>query len=112
MRLALKFDATKALAWIDENAVTGREKQKQFLQYALEVYRDALMFNFGDKSLIRLSGSERAFLEKFAPFINQKNYEKLVEEFNSNYYYIERNANPKILFIDLLLKTNELINMK
>jgi DNA polymerase III subunit delta' len=112
MRLALKFDANKALAWIDENAITGREKQKQFLQYALEVFRDALMFNFGDKSLIRLSGNEREFLSKFAPFINQKNYERLVEEFNSNYYYVERNANPKILFMDLLLKTNELINMK
>jgi DNA polymerase-3 subunit delta' len=112
MRLALKFDPTKALVWIDENAATGREKQKQFLQYALEVFRDALMFNFGDKSLIRLSGNEREFLSKFAPFINQKNYERLVEEFNSNYYYVERNANPKILFMDLLLKTNELINMK
>jgi DNA polymerase III subunit delta' len=112
MRLALKFDAAKALAWIDENATTGREKQKQFLQYALAVFRDALMYNFGDKQLVRLSGQEKQFLEKFAPFINRRNYEKLVEEFNANYYYIERNANPKILFMDLLLKTNELINLK
>jgi DNA polymerase-3 subunit delta' len=112
MRLALKFDAGKAITWIDENAATGREKQKQFLQYALEVFRDCLMYNFGDKNLVRLSGQEKQFLEKFAPFINQKNYEKLVEEFNNNYYYIERNANPKILFMDLILKTNELINTK
>jgi DNA polymerase III subunit delta' len=112
MRLALKFDATKALTWIDENAATGREKQKQFLQYGLAVFRDALMYNFGDKSLVRLNGQEKQFLEKFAPFINQKNYERLVEEFNANYYFIERNANPKILFMDLLLRTNELINTK
>ena len=112
MRLALKFDCSKALLWIDENASTGREKQKQFLQYGLEVFRDSLMFNYGDKSLVRLSGQEKQFLEKFAPFVNQKNYEKLVEEFNGNYYYIERNANPKILFMDLILKTNELINLK
>lgn len=112
MRLALKFDATKAVQWIDENAAAGREKQKQFLQYGLEVFRDALMFNYGDKTLVRLSGNEKAFLEKFAPFIHQKNYQLLVEEFNSNYYYIERNANPKILFMDLLLKTNEFINSK
>lgn len=112
MRLALKFDCNKAIAWIDECAALGREKQKQFLQYALEVFRDSLMYNYGDRSLVRLSGQERQFLEKFAPFVNQKNYERLVEEFNSNYYYIERNANPKILFMDLILKTNELINMK
>jgi len=112
MRLSLKFDCNKVLQWIDENAVTGREKQKQFLQYGLEVFRDCLMFNFGDRSLVRLSGQEKQFLEKFAPFVNQKNYEKLIEEFNSNYYYVERNANPKILFMDLFLKTNELINLK
>lgn len=112
MRLALKFDCTKAIAWIDENAALGREKQKQFFQYGLEVFRDSLMYNFGNRDLVRLSGQEKQFLEKFAPFITQKNYEKLVEEFNSNYYYIERNANPKILFMDLILKTNELINKK
>ncbi len=112
MRLALNFNAVKAVEWIDENASRGREKHKQFLQYALEVFRDCLMFNYGDKSLIRLSGQEKVFLEKFAPFINQKNYERLVEEFNNNYYYIERNANPKILFMDLMLKTNELINLR
>jgi DNA polymerase III subunit delta' len=112
MRLALKFDCGKALQWIDDNAVLGREKQKQFLQYGLEVFRDSLMYNFGEKNLVRLSGQEKQFLEKFAPFVNQKNYERLVEEFNSNYYYIERNANPKILFMDLILKTNELINLK
>lgn len=112
MRLALKFDCGKALQWIDDNAASGREKQKQFLQYGLEVFRDCLMYNFGERNLVRLSGQEKQFLEKFAPFVNQRNYEKLIEEFNSNYYYIERNANPKILFMDLFLKTNELINLK
>jgi DNA polymerase-3 subunit delta' len=112
MRIALKFDCNKALHWIDDNATIGREKQKQFFQYGLEVFRDSLMFNYGSKDLVRLSGQEKQFLEKFAPFITQKNYEKLVEEFNNNYYYIERNANPKILFMDLILKTNELINKR
>lgn len=112
MRLALKFDCDKALQWIDQNAATGREKQKQFLQYGLEIFRDCLMYNFGSRDLVRLSGNEKQFLEKFAPFITHRNYEMLVEEFNSNCYYIERNANPKILFMDLLLKTNELINKR
>ncbi len=112
MRLALRFDAGKAVQWVDENALRGREKHKQFIQYALEIFREALMYNFGEKKLLRMKSDERAFLEKFAPFINQRNYEALIEEFNNNYYYVERNANPKILFMDLLLKSNELINKK
>jgi DNA polymerase III subunit delta' len=112
MRLALRFDCAKALVWVDTNAAMGREKHKQFLQYGLEIFRDALMFNYGDRGLVRLDGPAKSFLEKFAPFIHQHNYEALVEEFNGNYYNIERNANPKILFLDLLLKVNELINRK
>ena len=112
MRLALKFDCSKVLQWIDEMSSVGREKQKQFFQYGLEVFRDALMYNYGERNLVRLGESEKQFLEKFAPFINQNNYEKLIDEFNTNYYYIERNANPKLLFMDLFLKTNELLNTK
>ena len=111
MLIALKFDAPKAIIWIDENARTGREKQKQFLQYSLEIFRDCLMMNFGSADLVRHSGEEKEFIAKFARFIHQRNYEKLLEEFNSAYYHVERNANPKILFMDLIMKTNELLNM-
>jgi DNA polymerase-3 subunit delta' len=112
MRLAIRFEAAKAIRWIDENASTGREKQKQFLQYGLQVFRDSLMFNYGERSLVRLSGEELSFLEKFAPFVTTNNYQLLVEEFNTNYYYVERNANPKILFMDLLLKTSDFMRRK
>lgn len=111
MIIALKFDAIKALSWIDENARIGREKQKQFLQYSLEIFRDCLMLNFGSIDLVRHSGEEKEFITKFARFVHKRNYERLLEEFNSAFYHIERNANPKILFMDLIMKTNELINI-
>ena len=112
MMIALNFDAIKAVAWIDENARVGRERQKQFLQYGLEIFRDCLMHNFGSADLVRLNGDEKTFVTKFSKFINHRNYEKITTEFNSSFYYIERNANPKILFMDLIMKTNELINLK
>jgi DNA polymerase III subunit delta' len=112
MLVALKFDAPKAILWIDENAKIGREKQKQFLHYGLEIFRDCLMLNFGSVDLVRHSGEEKEFIEKFARFIHQRNYERLLEEFNTAYYHVERNANPKILFMDLVMKTNELLNMR
>ena len=111
MLIALKFDAIKAVSWVDENSRIGREKQKQFLQYGLEIFRDCLMFNFGSVDLVRHSGEEKEFITKFARFVNQLNYERLLEEFNSAFYHVERNANPKILFMDLIMKTNEYINL-
>ncbi len=110
MLMALKFDALKAIQWVDDNARIGREKQKQFLQYGLEIFRDCLMMNFGSLDLVRHSGEEKEFITKFARFVHQRNYENLLEEFNSAYYHVERNANPKILFMDLIMKTNELLN--
>jgi DNA polymerase-3 subunit delta' len=51
--------------------------------------------------LVRHSGEEKEFITKFARFVHQRNYEKLLEEFNSAFYHVERNANPKILFMDI-----------
>ncbi|HQQ95179.1 MAG TPA: DNA polymerase III subunit delta' [Bacteroidia bacterium] len=109
MRLAFSFDYIKIHDWVENNAKMGREAQKQFFQYGLEMFRDCLMHNYGQSSLVRLAGDEKQFLEKFAPFIHKGNYERLIEEFNNSYYHIERNANPKILFSDLFVKVNTLI---
>ncbi len=112
MIIALNFDAIKAVSWIDENARTGREKQKQFFQYGLEIIRECLMYNYGSVDLIRISGEEKNFIRKFSKFINKNNYEKITTELNNSFYYIERHANPKILLMDLLMNMNEYIHLK
>jgi DNA polymerase III subunit delta' len=112
MTIAYNFDGIKAVAWVDENARTGREKQKQLLQYGLEIFRDCLMYSYGSIDLVRHSGDEKIFITKFSKFIHHRNYEKITTEFNSSFYFIERNANPKILFMDLLMKINELLSIK
>ncbi|MFL5754460.1 MAG: DNA polymerase III subunit delta' [Bacteroidia bacterium] len=111
MRLCLQFDAPKLISWIEETAALGREKQKYFIQYSLQLFRECLMLNYAGAELVKLRGEELEFVKKFAAFVHTGNYEKLTEEFNSAYYHIERNANAKILFMDLALKTNGLINL-
>lgn len=112
MRLAIRNDAAATLQWIDENAAMGRERQKQFFQYALQVFRDCLMLNYGEPSLLRVGEEEKSFLQKFAPFVTQNNYSQLINRFNEAYFHIERNANPKILFMDLLHQSRFLLHRK
>jgi DNA polymerase-3 subunit delta' len=112
MRCALKFDVFKGNEWVENISALGRENQKHFIQYSLNLLRQCLMNNFGDKNLINLSGSELEFIKKFSPFIHLNNYEKIVHELNQAFYHIERNAHSKILYMDLSLKMNELINIK
>ena len=112
MRGCLKFDAFKLVDWIEVTQQSGREKQKLFLQYALQAFRDCLMINSGVEQLVMLRGEELSFIKKFAPFVNFKNHEKLAEEYNKAYFHVERNANAKIVFMDLALRTNEFLNIK
>ena len=62
--------------------------------------------------LVSGTEEEKDFLQKFHPYINRQNQEGLTEEFNKAFYHIERNVSAKILFMDVALKTNELLNRK
>ena len=109
MRCCLRFDAFKISAWVDEFARLGREKQKQFLIYTLHTIRNCILMKHLPQ-LVLATEEEKEFLQKFHPYIHTQNQEGLIEEFNKAFYHIERNVSAKILFMDVALKTNELLN--
>lgn len=90
------------LAWADEVSKLSRESQKQFISYAFEIIREALMLNYGVKELTHPQAFPLGFtLEKFAPYIHGVNISDIYNELNSTSYHIERNANAKIAFFDM-----------
>ncbi len=111
MRASLKFDPKTVMSWIDEMSAMGRERQKNFIKYGLHIMRESLMLNYADQSLVKLGGIEEEFVTKFSPFIHANNAERFIDELNKAYQHMERNANPKILFMDLAIKFNELLNL-
>ena len=111
MRNCLKFNSN-VLEDVSEFSAWDRERQKNFLHYSLNMFRNCLMLNYGDAILVKLKGEELSFAQKFSPYINGTNCEAFIEEFNKAFRQIERNANPKILFQDLSFKVNELLNKK
>lgn len=113
MRSAFKGDVLGLIAWTDEisTATFGREKQKQFLDYGLLLFRESLIRNYGDSSLERSNDTVSQFLNKFAPYIHGSNCIEIIELFNDAIYHIERNANPKILFLDVSLKLTKLLRI-
>jgi DNA polymerase-3 subunit delta' len=111
MRNCLRFDPFKITAWIDELQGLGREKQKHFLDYALHMFRNSILVKHIPQQ-VHGSPEEKDFLQKFHPYITMRNHEALTEEFSKATYHIERNASTKIVFMDLALKTNELLNKK
>ncbi|MGW9684583.1 DNA polymerase III subunit [Flagellimonas sp. 2504JD1-5] len=101
------------ILWSDEVAKTGREVQKQFLNYCLRAMRQALLLNYSAHELVYLKiHMEKFDLSKFAPFVHEGNIEQIVEELEKAIFHVERNGNSKIIFTDLSIKLTRLLHTK
>ncbi len=111
MRTAYRRDLPELIAWSEELAATGRERQKSFLTYALRMIRENFILNYNGKNngLVSMTKAEDQFSVNFHPFINQRNIDRLDREYNLAYAHVESNGNTKIIFLDLALKTMRLI---
>ncbi|MCS6822446.1 MAG: DNA polymerase III subunit delta [Microscillaceae bacterium] len=95
----MRFD--KIVAENEKIAKLSKDEQKNLLLYSLRIYREVLLYQYGDKSLLRLQAEELNFVSKFAQFFNMAGIETIYEKLNEALYHLERNANPKITFLDL-----------
>jgi len=92
--------------WADDMAAAtiGRERQKNFLNYAQRMTRENFIHNLQQPELNNLTSFEANFSKNFSPFINERNVEELMGEFALAERQIEQNVNAKMIFFDLTLK--------
>ncbi len=108
-----KSSINDLLSWSENLAKEGRETQKKFLGYCLELFRQAMLKNYKADSLIYFESTDFKFsLEKFAPFVHQNNIFEIVRALEDAEYHIERNGNAKIIFTDLSIQLTRLIHRK
>ncbi|NND63423.1 MAG: DNA polymerase III subunit delta' [Flavobacteriaceae bacterium] len=108
-----KKSIQELLNWSDLMAAKGREVQKNFLAYCVELFRQALLQNYKVNSLVYFETKDQKFsIEKFAPFVHQNNVFEIVEALENAIYHIERNGNAKIIFTDLSIQLTRLIHRK
>jgi DNA polymerase-3 subunit delta' len=118
VRSAFKAKGNKAaihelILWSEEVAKTGRETQKKFLKYCLAVMRQAMLLNYNVKELVYMRIHIDGFqLEKFAPFIHERNILPIVKELEEAIYHIERNGNSKIILTDLSIRLTRLLHKR
>jgi DNA polymerase III subunit delta' len=118
IRSAFKAKGNKAaihdlINWSEDIAKTGRETQKQFLQFCLNFFRQALLLNYNASQLVYLQPKTDTFkLEKFAPFVHDGNILEISDELQDAIYHIERNGNSKIILTDLSIKLTRLLHKK
>jgi DNA polymerase-3 subunit delta' len=101
------------IQWSEQIAGLGRETQKKFLHFCIDMFRQALLLNYQTPSLVYMEPKVEKFkLENFAPFVNGNNINDIFKELSDAMYHIERNGNAKIILTDLSIKLTRLIHKK
>ena len=116
VRAAFKVKSNKSaindlIQFSEKISKKTREEQKDFLAYCSTVFRDSFLFNYK-----AVNNSEKYLnglvLEKFAPFVHEENIEDFYYEVQKGFADIERNGNPKIVFLDISIKLTRLLHVK
>ena len=101
------------IQWSEQIAALGRETQKKFLHFCIDMFRQALLLNYQTPKLVYIEPQVEKFkLENFAPFVNGNNINDIFKELSDAMYHIERNGNAKIILTDLSIKLTRLIHKK
>ena len=98
------------IEWSNILSKSGRETQKNFISYSLEVFRQALLNNYGLNEITYYAPTTDFNFDSFSSFISGANIEEISRELEKAHIHVQSNGNPKMIFTDLSLKLTRLIH--
>lgn len=109
LNATLKNQPIAQVKVIDELSRLGREKQKQFLRYFTHLVELAIRFSVLDEAgraalVNAISEGELDFAQRLNKICSIEQLEAIATELDKASYYIERNANARILFHAVTIK--------
>ncbi len=109
LNCTIKYNTMEQVKWVDEMAKIGREKQKQFLQYFIHLLEQSIKLAYMPSMANTIAEGEKDFAERLNKFTYVHQQEAIVVELGQAIYFIERNANGKMLFQALTIKLHHII---
>ena len=109
MRKCFKGNGVEMVTWVDQFAGAGREKQKLFLRYGLHFLRELMVLILTGNENLRLRGNELETAKRMKNVVKFDHIEPMTTLFNETIFHIERNANPKVLFLDASIRLNKIL---
>ncbi len=105
----IKADTVGQIKWADEMGQNGREIQKQFLHYFIHLTELGIRVSALDASTLVASDQEKDFALRLHKLCDVSQLAAISGELETAIYYIERNANGKMLFAALAIKLFHII---
>ncbi len=113
LNLISKKNLAGQVKWVDDMSKQGRERQKQFLKYFTHLLEQSVRLSVVDEDTAAsffIAANERDFALRLNKLCNINQQEAIVNELDKASYYIERNANGKMLFHALSIKLYHIIS--
>jgi DNA polymerase-3 subunit delta' len=105
----MKSGPVAQVKWIEEMSKHGREKQKQFLRYFNHLLGQAIKLQVMQGFELPMPENEKDFAVRLNRMAGIEQQQAMIEELDKASYYIERNANAKMLFHALTIKLYHII---
>ena len=112
MNATLKEKQLAQVKWVDEVSKLGREKQKQFLRYYNHLLEQCVRLRILGPNNLSLSEAEKDFAQRLNKIASVTQQQAIITELDNASYFIERNANGKMLFHALTIKILHIIRDK
>jgi DNA polymerase-3 subunit delta' len=112
LRLCFSNKGLEVLTFVDQFAKMGRENQKNFLRYGISFIRECCLLMAGAGNLVHLPAKELETAQKMTNVLDISKAQYISDELEKAHYHVERNANPKILFLDVSLQIIKILNLK
>jgi DNA polymerase-3 subunit delta' len=112
LNATLKGGPAAQVKFTEEAAKLGREKQKQFLRYFNHLLQMSIRIKVLGADQVKMGDQEKDFAVRLNKIASVSQQQAIIEELDKASYYIERNANGKMLFQALTLKLYHIIQNK
>lgn len=102
-RQCFTYNFSELVKMADEFQKKGKEFQKELLGVGSSLMRESLIYSAEATQISRIPAEEEDFIQKFGKVFTAEKIMEVSPKLDEAQYHIERNANPKILFLDLSL---------
>ena len=84
-------------------------QQKNLFIYGISLLRNAIISGLKVSELVRVNVADFDFTQKFGDSVDSNKIEVITNHLGKAHYHIERNASPKITFLDLSLSISKIL---
>lgn len=112
LRMGYRNAVPEMIVFTESLSGWGRENQKNFLKYGINFLRECSLLLNDAYVLVKLPPPLKEVAGKLIKVLDQQMICALIDELEKAHFHIERNANPKILFLDVSLQLIKIIKFK